>query len=264
MGKILLKKSPLKVCLVLIRFSPIELMGREYIPMIQDQFRRSNLPLFQEREVTNYQFQSGPNLELKKEFQWLFYGVTKQELVIITKSSIAFQVTAYEHFEAFQKRFFELFGIFARITELYESGVFEFLGLRYINAIEELDWRAYLAGSYAGIALPQAIIDQRFPGNYSSFAQVATLLSDGMVGNIVVKLLQNNQGLLVPPDIATIEAPVIQNDKIVTQLDIDHFILLNPIKMPESLLVSLSEQLNKGCEKVFFDALSERAKKEWA
>jgi uncharacterized protein (TIGR04255 family) len=263
MEKVLLRKSPLKVCLFLIRFSPIELMGREYIPMIQDQFRKSKLPYFQEREVTNFQFQDGPNPEPKKELRWLFYGVTKQELVIITKSSIAFQVTAYEHFEAFQKRFVELFGMFARITELYEAGVFEFLGLRYINAIEEKDWRTYLTSSYAGITLPKDIADPRFPGNFSSFAQVVTPLSDGLMGNIVVKVLQNNQGILVPPDIAMIEAPVIQKDKLVTQLDIDHFILLNSVKMTDSLLVTLSRQLHQGCERVFFSALSEKAKKEW-
>ncbi len=263
MDKVILRKSPLKVCLFLIRFSPIELMGREYIPLIQDHFRKSKLPHFQEREVTNFQFQGGPNPELKKESQWLFYGITKQELVIITKSSIAFQVTTYDHFKAFQKRFFGLFNMFAHITGLYESGVFESLGLRYLNAIEDQDWRTYLTSSYAGIVLPEDIVDPRFPENYSSFAQVVTHLSDGMVGNIVVKLLQNNQGLFVPPDIAMIEAPVIQKDKLVTQLDIDHFILLNSVKMTESLLVALSIQLNQGCERVFFDALSEKAKKEW-
>lgn len=263
MKKVILKKSPLKVCLFLIRFAPIELMGRAYIPMIQDQFRKSKLPHFQEREVINFQFQGSPNPELKKELQWLFYGVSKQELVIITKSSIAFQVTTYEHFEAFQKRFLELFSMFARITELYEAGVFEFLGLRYINAIEELDWRTYLTHSYAGITLPKDIIDLRFLGNFSSFAQVATHLSDDMVGNIVVKVLQNNQGICIPPDIAMIEVPVIVNDKLVTQLDIDHFIMFNSVKMTESLLVTLGRQLNQGCERVFFDALSEKAKKEW-
>lgn len=264
MGKVLLKKSPLKVCLILIRFSPIELMGREYIPLIQDQFRKSKLPFFQEREISNYQFQGGPNPELKKEMQWLFYGVTKQELVIVTKSSIAFQVTSYEHFEAFQKRFLELFGMFARVTELYESGVFEFLGLRYSNAIEEPDWQTYLTRSYAGIALPKDIVDPRFPGNYSSFAQGVTHLADGVLGNIVVKLLQNNQGLVVPPDIAMIETPVLQEKKLVTLLDIDHFILLDSGPMTETLLASLGTQLNKGCERVFFDALSEKAIEEWS
>ncbi len=83
------------------------------------------------------------------------------------------------------------------------------------------------------------------------------------MGNIVVKVLQNNQGILVPPDIAMIEAPVIQKDKLVTQLDIDHFILLNSVKMTDSLLVTLSRQLHQGCERVFFSALSEKAKKEW-
>lgn len=264
MEKVLLKKAPLKVCLFLVRFSPIELMGREYIPLIQDHFRKSKLPHFQEREVTSFQFQGGPNPELKKELQWLFYGETKQELVIITKSSIAFQVTKYEHFEAFQKRFLELFNKFARITELLEAGVFEFLGLRYINAIEEHDWRTYLTSSYAGIVLPNDIIDHRFLGNFSSFAQVATHLSDEMVGNIIVKVLQNTQGILVPPDIAMIEAPVMQKDKLVTHLDIDHFVLLNSVKMTESLLVTLGRQLHQGCERVFFDALSEKAKKEWS
>jgi len=263
MQSTILTHPPLKVCLAVLRFSPVEAMGTKYIPLIQDNLRKSGLPFFVKQ--ANLPFTANaPFPGQQIEEQWLFYSADNQEMVVLTKSSFAYQAFTYVSFSAFQTRFLELFDLVSGIAELYPACVFDFFGLRYSNAIEGHEWHRYLTDSYAGILLPKDILDPSYIPMKSSFVQGVTNLGPQLLGNISVKLLQNNEGLVYPPDIALIGNQPSRPSQLVTLLDIDHFVVYRNCKMKREVLSDVSSKLHDSIESVFFSALSEHAIKEWS
>ncbi|MCK9524291.1 MAG: TIGR04255 family protein, partial [Proteobacteria bacterium] len=149
-----LRNGPLTVCSAVFRFSPIELMGKEYIASIQDVFRKQGLPKFTEQESVEI----GNKGERKFQVQWLFSSYDDSELVVIGTSSVTYQTFVYSHFQAFKERLLKLFGLFCTETDFYHGTVLNFFGLRYANAIEGGDWKEYLSSSYHGIVFPQNLV----------------------------------------------------------------------------------------------------------
>lgn len=265
MQSTILTHPPLKVCLTVLRFSPVEAMGAKYIPLIQDSLRKKGLPFFLKQALTNLQFTANASFpDQQIEEQWLFYSSDNKEMVVLTRSSFAYQAFVYESFLDFQTRFLELFDLVSEIAELYPACVFKFFGLRYINAIEGHEWQRYLTASYAGIVLPKGIVDPNYIPMKSSFVQGVTNLGPQLLGNITVKLLQNNEGLVYPPDIALIDNQPSRSSQLVTLLDIDHFVVFRDCKMKREVLSNVGSKLHDRIELVFFSALSEHAIKEWS
>lgn len=158
---------------------------------------------------------------------------------------------------------FELFSLFAEVTEFYNSVVLNFFGLRYINAIESNEWKSYLSESYHGVQFPQGLIDESFNQYHGLYAQAITKLDEERNANLVIKTSQNSQGMVYPPDITLLEPPISKEGAVTTLLDIDHFMM--PDCQPEDsrLLQRILDQLHDVCEKVFMQAVTENAKEEW-
>lgn len=254
-----LSKGPLKVCLTVFRFSPIESMGQDYIPRIQDMFRKNGLPNYTDKKETEF----GPMGEQKRHTQWLFSSFDRSELIVIGTSSFAYQTFDYKGFAVFKQRVFELFSLFAEIAEFYNSVVLNFFGLRYINAIESSDWKPYLSKSYHGIQFPPGLVDDSLNQYHGLYAQAITRLDEEKTANLIIKTTQNSQGIVYPPDITLLELPTITEGAMSTLLDIDHFILLDCQPEDSELLQRILDQLHDVCEKVFMQAVTETAKEEW-
>lgn len=254
-----LTQSPLKACLFILRFSSIELMEDFYIPTIQDKYRKEGLPVFVKQKVEDLSTHG----EIEKQKNWVFSDLEKNNLVIVNKEAFAFQTFTYKNFDEFQNKFLHYFEIFAQITEFYQNNILEFAGLRYINAIEGNNWQLYLNKSYQGINFPEGVIDTDYIQYNALYAQGTTEIGLANKGNLVVKTLQNSQGFLFPPDILLLDPQIEKKGKFVTLLDIDHFSLLKIKINDKSFLENISSSLHKACEKVFFNAITEKAVEKW-
>lgn len=259
MSTIHLSKGPLRVCLAMLRFSPIELIGGEYNARIQDTFRKNGLPNFASRE----QVENTIDGERKIQPQWLFYDLDQTELVVISSSSFAYQAFSYLHFEAFKDRMFKLFELFCSITDFYKGTILTFLGLRYINAIESSDWTKYLTESFHGMKFPKNLIDDTAHQYQSMISQGITNIGNDDHANLIVRTMQNRQGVVYPPDITVFSQPSNQSDALITILDIDHFAMLQEQPKGSDFIHDLLDRLHEGSEQVFFNAISEQAIKEW-
>jgi len=256
----ILTRSPLKACLTVLKFSSIELMGESYIPLIQDRYRKEGLPVFEIRRVEEL----SPVGEKEKQTLWLFSDFNKSNMVIIGKGSFGYQTFNYNHFNDFQDKLLLYFEIFAQLTEFYRHNILEFIGLRYINAIEGEKWRLYLTEPYRGINFPEGVLDARFYEFHALYAQGTTSIGSEHRGSLVIKTLQNNEGLLFPPDILLLEQQTEKKGNLVTVLDIDHFSLLKTNLSDSSFVRTMSSTLHEACEKVFFNAITEEALRLWS
>lgn len=263
MSTMILSNPPLKVCLLVVRFSPIEIMGDRYIPQIQDAYRTMGLPFFRTQTVAGISLSEGRPNPVTNELAWHFFGPSKHELVVVTKASFAFQVFSYEHYEMFKNRFLAVFDAFAETAKLTQGIMLDSIGLRYINAIEGTDWKSYLAESYSGIMMPEGLLSPSHVPLVTSSFRGATKLPGNNVGNLVVKVIQNDQGLVIPPDIASIDPLIVKDGVRETLLDIDHFVLLKPVAMDVQIINHFIDNLHEGSEQVFFHALSEKAVTTW-
>ena len=255
--------SPLSVCRILVGFSPIEIIGDKYIPEIQDRFRKEKMPSYKKSTVPVPPMYGDQAQEITEEERWHFFDNKGTELVTITKNSFDYSVFSYQNFESFKSRFFKLLGIFSEVADFYTSSVVSFFSLRYVNAIEGSDWKSYVSESYRGIELPESITHKAEFVNHGSFLQTPTNLGDLGSGTMIVKLLQNNQGIRIPLDIFSVHPIETQENRKITLLDLDHFVILDSEYVEQSFLETISEVLHETIKEVFLAALSDRAKEEW-
>ena len=254
-------KSPLKLCLLQTVFSPIVNMEK-YIPEIQDCLRKEGFPLFSERILPLIDFESNgaKNSSCK---QWIFQSSDLQELLVVDLNLIVYQVFEYEKFEIFFARYKSIIKKFFEILQFFPAGVINRIGLRYINVIRDDNWKKYLNKSYQGIELPSNIVKDPKTAFTSSMMQSGTKLDLKSVGNIIVKIYQNNQGIDVPADIVS-NTQIIPTNKLVTFIDIDHFVQFsNTVKINFEQIQEFTEKLHRVSSIVFLDSISEEAKKTW-
>jgi len=88
-------------------------------------------------------------------------------------------------------------------------------------------------------------------------------MSEDRYANLVVKTVQNGQGLMYPPDITLLKQPVIREGVMVTLLDIEHFMVLDCQPEDSALIDQALDQLHDGCERVFLEAITEKAIRKW-
>lgn len=256
MKKIHLSNGPLKATLAVLRFSPITLMKNEYIPKIQDTFRKNGLPEFKELMLQD--------MDDGSTHQWRFFDRGGSELIVISDTTFSYQTFSYAYWGEFKERMMNLLHMFFDVTDFFNGTIIYSLGLRYINAIEGAHWREYLTPSFHGLQLPAALKATGTAEEYHGiFLQAVTQLNSEQTAHIIIKTIQNNEGLHFPPDIVLLTEQVPIEGAMTTILDIEHFAPLL-IKPNDSIPVTTTlDQLHDGCELVFFDAISDTAVKEW-
>ncbi len=199
MGK-MMKSAPVFFTVAQIRFNPI-LSLSNYIPTIQEHFRKNGFPDF--KKATTMTFNLAPLLqEQKSEAQtpapvpierYVFTNLDNTMNFILEQSSIAFQATQYETFEVFGGHLLQGLELLNKTVGL---SFIERIGVRYLDAVmprESESLNQYLIPEVMGLY-------GKLKGHAQySFSETHTEGTDGSVLSRTV--IQSGQ-IGFPPDLA--------------------------------------------------------------
>jgi len=219
-----LTKQPLALVLIQTRFSPISNLDK-YIPDIQDELRRTGFPYLTPK--------NGMRLDVLPEeikqtsmAQWVFEMVDKGTSLILDERQVLLQTVQYESFELFVEKYLAILDIVMKKTDHSSFGVIERLGLRYVDQIlkqgDDDDIASYLRPELRGM-------DSSFFKNTSKRYSFATLgdteLRNKRKGKLSIRIIRNNEGLDLPPDLIQ-DAPrrsrKIEPGQDLALIDMDH------------------------------------------
>jgi uncharacterized protein (TIGR04255 family) len=220
-------KQPLVLVLGQVRFSPVRQMG-DYIPVIQEEFRRHGFPLERAGKVQQLIFGPGGGVPVQvvEQQRWEYRTKNETSSILVTENSVVLQSTAYEKFEGFAEKLLHAVRTVLAKTEHDQLGVVQRVGLRYIDVVqprEDEDFRFYLRPGFHGVA------DEVFQqGTHRLHVESRGKTSVGdETGTMVVRVVQNDQGFSLPPDLvgaAPKHTPRSKADELITLIDMDHFI----------------------------------------
>lgn len=195
-----LTKQPLALVLIQTRFSPISNMDK-YIPDIQDELRRTGFPFMASK--TGMRLDVSAN-EIKQipSAQWVFETIDKGTSLILDERQVLLQTVQYDTFEMFIAMYLAILDIVMKKTDHATFGVIERLGLRYVDQIikqdDNDDIASYLQPQLRGM-------DSEFFKNTTKRYSFATLgdteLRNGRRGKLSIRIIRNNEGLDLPPDL---------------------------------------------------------------
>lgn len=216
--------QPLVLVLSQVRFSPVRKMG-EYIPGIQETFRRRGFPIeragkFQQLTITPAGVHSA------EQERWEYLTKDEQWSVTVLQDGVVLQTTAYQRFEGFAEKLESAVSTVLEQTEQARLGLIQRVGLRYIDLIQPRDgesYRDYLRPGFHGAS------DAPFAaGSHRLYVEsVGRTDVDGTPGTMVLRVAQNDQGFELPPDLiggAPKLQPRTKAGELVTLVDMDHFV----------------------------------------
>ena len=223
-----LSRQPLALVLGQVRFSPIRQMKKS-IPEIQEAFRRNDFPVERAGEIQQIKFDPGARVPVQviEQERWEYRTRDETWSVLVTQDGVVLQTTAYERFESFAERLQHTVQTVLATTEHDRLGVVLRVGLRYIDVIqprEGEDFRTYLRAGLHGTA------DNVFrAGTHRLHIESTgrTQVGDDLSGAMIVRVIQNDQGFSLPPDLIA-EAPKFthrtKRGELITLIDMDHYI----------------------------------------
>lgn len=219
-----LSKQPLVLVLGQVRFSPVRKMG-DYIPAIQEEFRRHGFPIERAGKVQQLTI-SAAGVHAVEQERWEYRTKDEQWSVTVLQDSVVLQTTAYQKFESFAERLERALCTVLAKTEQDQFGLIQRVGLRYIDLVrprEGEDYRRYLRPGFHGVA------DEVFrPGSHRLHVEsVGRTVVGDVEGSMIVRVVQNDQGFDLPPDLvaaAPVHEPRAHAGELVTLIDMDHFI----------------------------------------
>ncbi len=222
-----LRKQPLVLVLGQVRFSPVRQMD-DYIPSIQEEFRRHGFPLERAGKVQQLIFGPGGGVpvQIVEQPRWEYQTKDETSSILVTVDSVVLQSTAYEKFEDFAEKLLHAVRTVLAKTEHDQLGVVQRVGLRYVDVVqprEKEDFRFYLRPGFHGVA------DDVFQaGTHRLHVESRGKTSVGdEAGTMVVRVVQNDQGFSLPPDLvgaAPKHTPRSKAGELITLIDMDHFI----------------------------------------
>lgn len=248
--KATLRSSPLILVLCQVRFSRLEAMSK-YVPEIQDVIRRKGYPLNESKLVQEIQLTpSGP--AAREQMRWEFLSKDQTSSVVLHEEFLVLQTTGYDDFETFLAQLEELIEILnASVGGLFVTRV----GLRYVNVIipqQAETWRDYVQQGLHGF-------DSSIFKEQRTFRLHQTT-AETNAGTMVVRLHQNPQGNVLPPDLmgGTLKAPIrfARPGELVTLVDIDHFHTCSADEYKRERLEEIGWQLKNGSYEVFADQIA--------
>lgn len=148
-----LKNPPVYLTLAQVRFNPV-LKLADFLPGIQESFRRTNFPDFETQHGISIQvtIQDGkPVPQPVPQETYLFGNVEKTHMFILDSQSLTIQSTNYGQFESFSRCFLDGLNIVHKAVQLAYT---ERVGLRYLDRVmpqqdESLD--KYLVDQVQGL-----------------------------------------------------------------------------------------------------------------
>ena len=222
-----LAAQPLVLVLCQVRFSAVRQMER-YIPAIQEVFRRNEFPIEKAGKVHQVTFGPGGGapVQVVEQQRWEYRNRAETWSILVMQDSVVLQTTAYTRFEDFAKRLKLAVGTVLSESEQDRLGVVHRVGLRYIDVVRPSagkDFRHYVRAGLHGLS------DHVFQaGQHLVQAQSAGRTQvGGIAGTMVVRVVQNDQGAELPPDLASAAprfTPRAEAGEMVTLIDMDHFV----------------------------------------
>ena len=223
-----LSQQPLALVLGQVRFSPIRQMDR-YIPEIQEAFRQYGFPVERAGKVQQITFGSGAGAQVQvgEQQRWEYRTRDETWSVLVTQDGVVLQTTAYDRFEGFVDKLRHAVRTVLATTRHDPLGVVQRVGLRYVDVVqprEGEDFRAYLRDGFHGAA------DEVFQaGTHRLHVESTgrTQVGDDVTGTMIVRVVQNDQGLSLPPDLivgAPRHAVRAKTGELITLVDMDHYI----------------------------------------
>jgi uncharacterized protein (TIGR04255 family) len=213
-----LSKSPLVLVLCQVRFSPVLAIG-EYFPRIQDKLRLRGYPHVKSAIAQEVVFTPTGASAIQRP-RWVLQDKARERSVIISDSFVVFQTTAYGVFEQFVEHLAVAVNTVAgEVQQLLMQRV----GLRYIDLLrpgEGKTWRDFVRPEFHGLKSPVL--------NESTQTQLHQSIAQTAHGTMVVRLFQNRDAQVLPPDLIEEAAtarvtPSPTRGELVTILDLDHF-----------------------------------------
>jgi uncharacterized protein (TIGR04255 family) len=214
-----LTKSPLVLVLCQVRFAPILAMS-EYFPRIQDKLRLKGYPLAKNAIIQEAIFAPTGATSVRRE-RWQVQNKEASNSIVVTENFLVFQTTAYSVFEDFAREL-------ALAVEIVASEVKQLLiqrvGLRYVDLVREQEgntWTDYVQAGLQGLKS-----DNFIEGTQSQLYQSVANTSSG---TMIVRLFQNRDGHVLPPDLGEVEDlkprldPPLKPNELLTIVDLDHF-----------------------------------------
>ena len=257
-----LKNPPVYFTLVQVRFNPI-LKLADYLPSIQEAFRRAGFPDFQTQtgfviKVTMENGQAKP--EPQSQQRYLFGDIAKRHSFLLESASLTLQSTDYGHFELFSKRFEEAL---ERVNEAVGLAFIERVGLRYLDRIAPLQkgesLQAYIAKEALGLS--------DLLGGDRAHSYCETLTQLGGV-KLLVRVFTHTASLGFPPDIAPpttlqlLERFISTSPALHAVLDTDGFVERRDQYSIETVHKYLDD-IHKVISTTFDDITTPHAKKMW-
>ena len=222
-----LSKQPLVLVLGQVRFSPVRQMA-DYIPAIQEEFRRNGFPIERAGKVQQLIFGPGGGVPVQVVEQQRWEYRTKDETwsILVLQDSVVLQTTAYERFERFANKLQHAVRTVLVKTENDKLGIAQRVGLRYVDVVQprdDEDFRFYLRPGFHGVA------DEVFQtGTHRLHVESTGRTSVGDAeGTMVVRVVQNDQGFSLPPDLigaAPKHSSRATSGELITLIDMDHYI----------------------------------------
>lgn len=258
-----LHKDPLAAVLVQVRFSRVRKMG-EFIPAIQDRLRRAGYPEDASGVFKQISLLAEPGQPVQPQVieqqRDEFRTKDNRWSLTVAEDMIVLVTTDYDRFSGFLARLEEALQILDEIAEIH-LGQLHRVGLRYIDVIDPAPgetFRDYLQGSLHG---PRSSV-------FTGSEQLLHLESIGRtgVGHFILRITQNDQGALVPPDLyfrPMVHKQQVGHGKLVTLVDSDHFVE-GTWDYDLSSILETADTLHAGINKAWLeDIITPHALKVW-
>ena len=252
-----LTHSPLVLVLCQVRIATVQDMGK-YIPAMQERLRKQDFPVDVSREVVELDVQAEGLTRERRRAHWEFRSLQEDWSIIIGNSSAVVQTTSYRGFE----EFLDILKLaMTAMDDVVGDLVVERVGLRYVNYIEpqqDESWKLYVKPGYRG--QENDIIQ---PGSSVHFVQ--TVADTGSGQRMIVRLTQNRDGVLLPPDLIR-HHPILQRQAekgvLLTLIDLDHY-REERQRFDNSKVIDIAWELHGGLEFMFRDMVTQHALGVW-
>jgi uncharacterized protein (TIGR04255 family) len=214
-----LTDSPLVLVLCQVRFAPILAIG-DYFPRIQDRLRLRGYPLAKNTPVQE-SLLTPTGLTSHRRDRWQVANKASTQSVVVTENFLVLQTTAYSSFDAFVA---ELGLALETLATEVKQLLIQRIGLRYVDLVRDRGdetWTDFIQPGLHGIR-SDAFADLTQSQLFQSVANTST-------GTMIVRLFQNREGQVLPPDLAATDdlqrrpTTALRPNELLTILDLDHF-----------------------------------------
>lgn len=213
-----LSKSPLVLVLCQVRFSPILAMA-QYFPKIQDKLRLKGYPVVKNAVIQELLI-TPAGRSGAKHVRWQVQDKTGTQSIVVTENFLAFQTTAYTVFEDFVP---QLALAVDMLAEEVQGLYLQRIGLRYVDLVRpgaNETWHEYVRPELHGLRSSAFVEDGQ--------TQLHQSTAKTQHGTMIVRLYQNREGQVLPPDLTEDDLkvrvePALSPNELVTLIDLDHF-----------------------------------------